>query len=120
MLGMRPTDIEIRKRIVEAYERGAYTQGELASVFGVSRRTIGRVWKQWRERGNVDPDKVGGYRPPAIQGTALKRLKRAVRERPDATLSELRAACAVECSLVTVHNTLKRLGYRRKKNAAGQ
>ena len=117
---MKPTYIEIRERIIEAYEEGNHTQRELAALFGVSERTVGRLWRQWREQGDVRPDKIGGYRPPAIQGNALKRLKQAVRERPDATLAELREACGVDCSLVTVHNTLKRLGYRRKKNAARQ
>ena len=48
----------------------------------------------------------------------MERLKRAVADQPDATLDELREACGAECSVVTVYNTLVRLGYRRKKNAA--
>ncbi len=115
---MKPILLEVRERIVEAYERGEHTQEELAAVFCVSERTVGRLWRRWREQGALAPAKMGGYRPPAIRHEALKRLKQAVRERPDATLAELREACRVECSLVTVHNTLKRLGYRRKKNAA--
>ncbi len=115
---MKPIFLEVRERIVEAYERGEHTQGELAEVFGVSERTVRRLWRQWCEQGALAPSKMGGYRPPAIRSEALKRLRQAVQERPDATLAELRKACRVECSLVTVHNTLKRLGYRRKKNAA--
>ena len=115
---MKALSLDVRKRIVAAYESGAHSQASLAGMFGVSTRTVKRLWRQWRETGDVRPGRVGGRRPRAIAGRSLQRLKRAVRERPDATLEELRAACGVSCSRVTVHNTLKRLGYRRKKNAA--
>ena len=112
---MRPLDLELRKRIVKAYEQAGYTQRELAVLFGVSERSVRRLWRKWCEQGDVTPEQVGGYRPPAIQGEALNRLKQTLRKRPDATLEELRVACGVDCSIVTVHNTLKRVGYRRKK-----
>jgi len=47
-------------------------------------------------------------------------LSRLVQEQPDATLEQLRERLGVGCSIVTIHNTLKRLGYRVKKNASGQ
>ena len=114
---MKALSLDLRNRIVQAYSMGSRTQGEVAEVFGVSERTVKRLWRLWRERGDVTPGQVGGRRPRAIVGRALGRLKRAVRDRPDATLEELREACGLNCSTVTVHNTLNRLGYRRKKNA---
>lgn len=115
---MKALSLDLRNRIVRAYLAGGRTQAEIAEVFGVSERTVKRLWRKWRETGDLRPDKVGGRRPRAIVGQALRRLKQAVRDRPDATLEELLEACGVSCSTVTVHNTLKRLGYRRKKNAA--
>ena len=115
---MRAYPLELRVPIVQACEAGEETQAEIAERFGVSHVYVKKLWRQWRERGDVRPGQMGGHRPPAIQGASLKRLKQAVRDHPDATLEELREYCGVECSLVTVHNTLKRLGYRRKKNAA--
>jgi hypothetical protein len=43
-----------------------------------------------------------------------------VDKRPDATLEEIREKLGVACTIITIHNTLRRLGYRFKKNAAGQ
>ena len=115
---MKALSLDLRNRIVRAYAAGGRTQAEIAEVFGVSERSVKRLWRKWRETGDVTPGKVGGRRPRAIVDGALQRLKQTLRARPDATLEELREACGVACSTVTVHNTLKRLGYRRKKNAA--
>ena len=65
--------------------------------------------------GAIAPKPHGGGTDPAYTGARLEALRRAVRQQPDATLRELRERTGVACSLVTVHNTLKRLGLRFKK-----
>ncbi len=112
--------MDLRTRIVRACEKGAQSQEAIALQFGVSYPFVKKMWRQWRETGDLQPGKMGGHRPRAIRGRALERLKGAVEGRPDATLEELREACGARCSLMTMSNTLKRLGYRRKKNAARQ
>lgn len=82
---------------------------------GVSVRWIRQLLQRRRETGSIAAKGHGGGRRPAFDASALNRLESCVREQPDATLAELRARCGVACSLVTVHNTLQRLGYRRKK-----
>ena len=115
---MKAYSIDLRERVIGACETGDRTQAVIAEDFKVSYRFVKKLLRQWRETGNLSPAKPGGHRPPAIGGSSLKRLRSMLARRPDATLAELREACGVNCSLVTVHNTLKRLGYRRKKNAA--
>jgi len=115
---MRPYPIELRRPIVEACKSRDESQEEIAARFGVSYGFVKKVWRQWRETGDVRPGKMGGHRQPAIRGPALERLKKAVRNHPDATLKELREMCGVPCSIVTVFNTLNRVGGRRKKNGA--
>jgi len=115
---MRPYPIELRRPIVEACTANEETQEEIAARFGVSYGFVKKMWRQWRETGDLRPGKMGGHRQPAIRGPALERLTEAVRNHPDATLEELRELCKMSCSIVTVSNTLKRLGSRRKKNAA--
>ena len=115
---MKAYPIELRMPIVRACEAKEETQEEIAKRFGVSYPFVKKLWRQWREEGDVTPGQMGGHRPPAIQGECLERLKQAVADHPDATLEELREACEADCSVVTVYNTLVRLGYRRKKNAA--
>lgn len=117
---MNAYSLDLRKRIVRACAQGTQTQAAIAERFEVSYWFVVKIWQQWRRTGNLHPRKPGGCRPAAIGGSALRRLTRRVAERPDSTLAELRETCGVDCSLVTVHNTLKRLGYRRKKNSTRQ
>ena len=116
---MKSFSLDLRKRIVAACEAGDASQRAIASRFEVSYAFVLKLWFQWRHTGSIEPLKRSGRRP-AFDARALQRLKKAVKEHPDATLEELRGVCGVECSTVTVHNTLKRAGFRLKKNAAGR
>jgi len=114
---MKAHSIDLRKRIVAACESGAYTQEAVSERFGVSYQSVKDILKQWRETGDLAPRPRSGRRR-LFDEKALARLRHVVEKKPDATLEELRAACGVDCTLPTIHNTLKREGYRRKKNAA--
>jgi hypothetical protein len=48
----------------------------------------------------------------------LKRLEQDVLDHPDATLGQLRDRSGLAVSLVTVHNTLRRMGFTLKKEHA--
>ena len=117
---MKAHSLDLRERVVRACEEGTQTQKAIAERFEVSYWFVVKIWQQWRRTGDLRARKRGGRCVPAIRGPALQRLKRALGAHPDATLDELGEASGVRCSRVTVHNTLKRLGYRRKKNAARQ
>jgi transposase len=117
---MRAYSMDLRDRVVSACEAGDLTRREVAAEFGVTTRWIRQLVRRQRETGDYGPKGHGGGRSAAFDASALRRLERLVRQQPDATLAELRERCGVDCSLVTVHNTLKRLGYRRKKRPSGQ
>jgi transposase len=57
-------------------------------------------------------------RKPAFRGANLQQLNDFVEKNPDATLEEIKEyfSDSVHCSIVAIHNTLKRLGWRYKKN----
>ena len=112
--------MDLRDRVVEACDSGAWTRAEVAEQFGVSPAWIYRLLQRRRNDGTYGPRGHGGGHPPAFSQRALHHLEQAVQKQSDATLAELRERCGVPCSLVTVHNTLKRLGYRRKKNPSGR
>lgn len=105
---MRAYSIDLRKRIVHAYENEQITQRELAERFQVSLRCVQMLLKRWREEGTVEPKPHGGGQPRKITGEKLERLRRAVEQQPDATLEELRERCALDVSLVCVFRTLER------------
>jgi putative transposase len=62
----KPYSMDLRERVVRAVEKEGLSRREAAARFGVSYSVaIGWV-RRFRERGNVEPDKIGGYKPKAI------------------------------------------------------
>ena len=115
---MKTYSIDLRERVVKSVLEEGTTQAAAAQRFSVSLSFVEKLLHRYRETGSVAPGRRGGRRKPAFTPELEKLLKREVKKQPDATLAELRDACGVSCSTVAVHNTLKRLGLRRKKNAA--
>ncbi len=112
--------MDLRDRVVAACDEGFLTREETAEAFGVSTAWIRRLLQRRRERGSYAPLDGRRGRKPAFSGAALVRLERLIAEQPDATLAELRDRSGVSCSVMTVFNTLNRLGYRRKKRRFGR
>lgn len=116
---MKPYSMDLRDRVVLACDSGVWTHAEVAEQFGVSPAWVFRLLQRRRHEGRHGPRDHGGGHPPAFSPRAIRRLEAAVERQPDATLEELRVRCGVSCSLVTIHNALNRLGYRRKKRRFG-
>lgn len=110
---------DVRERAIEAYEAGNGSQAEIARFYGVDISTFQRWLQRYRQIGLAAP-LPRGHNPPALSEEQMLQLDMLVRQRSDATLEQLRESLGVSCSLVAVHNALKRLGYRFKKNSAGQ
>lgn len=107
--------MDLRERVIKAYERNEGSMRVLAERFEVSRDWVKKMVRRKRETGSVAAMETKRGRKPAIDGEDLKRLEEAVEKQSDATLEQLRAAVGVDCSIVAVHNALSRLGFRRLK-----
>jgi len=117
MVGMpAPLSIDLRERILQAYDAKAGNQHVIAARFKVSRKCVCDLLRLRRQTGSVAPRPHGGGRTAAYEGDALEQLRELIRQQPDATLEELRERTGVDCSLVAVHNALKRLTFRYKKS----
>lgn len=110
---------DVRERAIAAYEAGNGSQAEIARFYGVDISTFQRWLQRYRQTGVAAP-LPRGHNPPALGEGQMLQLAGLVRQRPDATLEQLREGLGVSCSLVAIHNALKRLGYRFKKNTSGQ
>lgn len=110
---------QVRQRSIAAYESGCGTQAHVAKLYGVDLSTFQRWLYRYRQTGRASP-LPRGHNPAALDDSQMQQLDELVRQTPDATLKQLRDALRVDCSLVAIHNALKRLGYRYKKNATGQ
>lgn len=113
---MKPYSIDLRQRVVEAYENGEGTQPQLAEAFGVSVSWVEKLLFRWRQTGSVSPKPHGGGRQANITGKKLDRLKTLVEENPSATLDELRRKGRFKGSVMSVFRALERLDITRKKS----
>ena len=116
---MKIANTEVRQRAIDAYEAGKGTQAQVAKMFGIDISTFQRWLQRWRQSGRAQP-LPRGHNPAALNNPQMRQLDALVEQTPDATLEQLRQTMGLSCSIVAVHNALKRLGYRYKKNAAGQ
>jgi len=115
---MKAYPIELRERVLQSVDNNAGTRDEIARMFNVSTFWIRKLLRQRSQTGDIAPLPRNQGRKPAFRGTDLEQLNAFVAENPDSTLEEIREhfSDTVDCSIVAVHNTLKGLGWRYKKN----
>jgi len=113
---MRPTSIDLRKRVVAARLVDGQSMGQIAERFKIPKGTVQNILERYRDSGKIEPKPHNAGRKPAFAGEALRQLERDVLRHPDATLAELRDRSGMSVSLVAVHHTLRRLGFTRKKS----
>ena len=113
---MRPLSTDLRQRIVAAYENGEGSHEVLARRFSVSRAVVGKLVRQHRELGTLQPQVHRRGRKPAIRGETEERLRKHLAEHPDATLNERIEALGLDCVTNTMWTTLRRWGWRYKKS----
>ena len=119
---MRPLSEDLRKRIIEKRESG-YRVSDVSSLFGVSRRTVYRIYDRYCRSGSIAALKKG--KP---EGSKMdehrERLAQWIEESPGLTLEQLQQRCledlSVDVSITTLHRMLARWGYRYKKNSFRQ
>lgn len=112
--------MDLRERVMRACAEGKGTREEIAQRFQVSTAWIRRLHQRRRENGSIEPLPHGGGHPPAYDEKEMKKLRRLVKETPDATLEELREKMGKAVSLMAVHRSLKRLKLHYKKIPPGQ
>jgi transposase len=121
---MRAYSMDLRQKIVSAYESGHGTFDEVADTFEVGRRTVARFVGLARSGGSLWPKPCGGGRHATLSAAALALLGEQVAPRPDATLSELsdylRSRAGVSAHPATVCRARRRLGRPRKKKPGGR
>lgn len=117
MLCMKTYPIELRRRVLDAVEKRLGTQEQVAKTFSVSVIWIRKLLQRRRQTGSIEPLPRTQGRKPAFKGSYLIQLNDFVKKHPDATLEEIKEHFSgkVNCSLVAIHHTLKRLGWRYKK-----
>ena len=123
-LPMQPYSLDLRQRIIDAYNAGEGSIRELAERFMVSFRTVERYLALHRSTGSVAARPHAGGVPPRIDAQGLQILRSLVEEKNDRTVAELveefdqRTGIRVSRSSIT--RALKQLRITRKKKLSEQ
>ena len=86
---MKPYSNDLRRKIVEAYDTGDFTQDELADLFGVSNASVRNFIRRKRNTGSSDALPHAGGRGATLTDAERERLRQIALANDDATLAEL-------------------------------
>lgn len=117
---MNAYSLDLRRRVVSAYEKGEGTIAEIAERFDVGQTFLKKMLRQKRETGSLErlPQRAGAKR--ALSQEDQRWLAKRIKEKPDATLQELQEGLSeekeVDVSLTTVCRELKELRLGVKKS----
>jgi transposase len=116
---MKPYNLDLRARIVEAYDRGEGSVRELAERFVVAPNTVENYLARRRRTGQLEPAPHGGGPRRLLRRADERALRALVTEKNDRTDAEYAAQLAARTgrrvSRRTVNRTWPRLGFTRKK-----
>jgi transposase len=111
--------VDLRRKVIQACERGTASQAEVARFFGVSLSFVEKLLRLHRRTGALEPDRKRAGRPAQIDADACTHVQRWLQEQNDLTLAELadrlQAQCGLCVSLSCVWRLMQRLHMRRKK-----
>ncbi len=112
---MKTLSVDLRERIVAAYDAGHVTRAEVAQRFRVSEAMVKKLLQQRRRCGDIRPQHHRCGRKPRITPEHRNRLRELVAEKPDRTLAELRSCVGLNCTLPAIHYALAAMDLTYKK-----
>ena len=112
---MTTLSIDLRERVLAAYDAGEGTREEIANRFRVSLGMVKKLLQQRRATGCIAPRHKNSGCKPKITLAHRQHLAELVHQQPDMTLEELREAIGVACTVPAIHYVLKGMGLSYKK-----
>ncbi len=107
--------MDLRKRIVAAYDRGDGTRQQIADRYEVSLGMVKKLLYQRKRTGDIASRHHFSGRKPKITPEHQQQLRQLVHDNSDMTLEELRDALGISCTIPAIHYALRRLGLPLKK-----
>ena len=116
---MAAYSIDLRQKILSAWQNQEGSQREIAKRFKVSLSFVRDFLKRYRETGEIAAQRQGGDRRSKLKAKEQEILQTIVTEHSDMYLWEIKAAMqertGIEVSVTSLCRTLKRLKLKRKK-----
>ena len=112
---MKALSLDLRERILKAYEKGDTTRDQVARRFEVSLGMVKKLLARKKDGAEIGAryDRCG--RKPKILESHRQRLRESLSRKPDMTLEELRKSLELDCTLPAIHYVLADMGLTYKK-----
>ena len=111
--------VDLRERVVRAFDVGGKTDHEVAELFGIGEATVHRWKRRHRETGRLEPLPHGGGNPPRIGAEQWDLVQQIVKEEPDLTVEEAAQEfwrrSGTKASSSAMGRTLRKFGLTRNK-----
>ena len=121
---MAAYSLDLRHKILSAWQKKENTQRDLAKRFKVSLSFVRDFLRRYRETNEIVAKPQGGDRRSKIKGKDEELVKTIVKKQNDIYLREikdnLQESNEIKVSVSSLSRTLKRLDLGRKKNFSSQ
>jgi transposase len=116
---MATISMDLRQRILKAYDRGDVTREQVALRFEVSLGMVKKLLQQRRHSGDIAPRHHRSGRKPIILDSHRRALRLLLAKQPDLTLEEILAHLGLECTIQAIHYVLADMGltYKKRRSA---
>jgi transposase len=116
---MKTLSLDLRERIVAAYDAEEGSREEIGRRFRVSLGMVKKLLAQRRRTGEIGPRHYCCGRKPLIVEEHRQRLQQMLKHKPGLTLEQMRRALSITCSLPAIHYALVKMGLTYKKRRSG-
>jgi len=116
---MKTLSLDLRERVVAAYDVESGTRQDVADRFRVSLGMVKKLLQQRKRTGDLRPRHRFSGRKPLIVDAHRRQMRQFLGKQPDMTLSELRQAVGLNCSLPAIHYALAGMNLTYKKRRSG-
>jgi transposase len=117
---MATLSLDLRERIIKAYDKGDATRNQIAQRFDVSLGMVKKLVLQRRVTGCIKPRHHLAGRKKLIVAEHRIAIRQLLKRKPDLTLAELREKLGLNCSLPAIHYVLADMGLTYKKKRSAQ
>ncbi len=116
---MKTLSLDLRERIVGAYDAEQGTRAEIASRFRVSLGMVKKLLQQRRTTNELGHRHRYSGRKAKILPEYREKLATLVAAQPDLTLGQIKERLAMSCTVPAVHYALIALGltYKKRRSA---
>jgi transposase len=117
---MATLSLDLRERILKAYDNGTGTRDDIARRFDVSLGMVKKLLQQRRDTGCIKARHHLAGRKKLIVAAHRIAIRQHLKRKPDMTLMELREALGLSCTLPAIHYVLVDMGLTYKKRRSAQ